>query len=306
MKVLLAVDQSRNSLAAAHWVQGLHLSANSVVYILDIVEIKQWPEWTAFDDASQFRDKIAAVWEKATTKARRFISRLADSLSRPRLEVRTDVVEGIPGVEILTAIDQHQIDLVVVGAKGLSGMKRFLLGSVSEWVLSDATCSVLVVRGDPRWIRRKARNMRVLLAADGSQDSQRAVTLFKSLNFPKSTHLNILHVVETPDSLTRMAYGFTGHLRATQLTAAIKQTGEQMGEILLQETRRTLGRRKLCIEAKVTEGHAADEILKAIKQTRADLVVVGSRGLTGLRRFLLGSVAHKVARNSSCSVLIVR
>ena len=50
----------------------------------------------------------------------------------------------------------------------------------------------------------------------------------------------------------------------------------------------------------------AEEILKATKRTRADLVVVGSKGLTGLRRFLLGSVAHKVARHASCSVLVVR
>ncbi|GJL64856.1 MAG: hypothetical protein NPIRA04_35100 [Nitrospirales bacterium] len=306
MKILLAVDQSRNSLAAAHWLQGLHIPASSVVYLLDIVEIKQWPEWSTLDDARQFCDKIDAVREKVTTKARRFISRLAESLSRPRVEVRTDVVEGIPGAEILTAIDQHQIDLVVVGAKGLSGIKRFLLGSVSEWILSDAPCSVLVVRGEPRWTRRKARNMRVLFATDGSQDSQKAIALLKGLNLPKSTHLHILHVLETSDSLTRMAGGITGHMRASQLTAAIKETDEQIGKKLLQETRRSLGRRKFRMEAVVTEGHAADEILKAIKRTRADLVVVGSRGLTGLRRFLLGSVAHKVARNSSSSVLVVR
>ncbi len=105
------------------------------MYLFGVVEIKQWPEWSAFDDASQFHDKIDAVWEKATTKVHRFISRLANSFSRSRLDVRPNVVEGIPGAEILTAIDQHQIDLVIVGAKGLSGIKRFLLGSVSEWIL---------------------------------------------------------------------------------------------------------------------------------------------------------------------------
>ncbi len=306
MKILLAADQSRNSLAAAHWVQELYFPASSVVHLLDVVELKQWPEWSTFDNARVFCDKVATAREQATTKARRFIDRLADSLSRPRLEVRSDVVEGLPGAEILAAIDQHQIDLVVVGAKGLSGIQRFLLGSVSEWILSDAPCSVLVVRGEPRWTRRKAPNMRILFATDGSQDSQRAVKLLKNLHLPKSTHLNILHVFEPPDSLPRMAGGFTGHLRATQVTAAMKQTGERVGEQILQETRRAFGRRKWCIEAKVTEGHAADEILNEITRTRADLVVVGSRGLTGLRRFLLGSVAHKVARNSSCSVLVVR
>ena len=301
MKILLAADQSRNSLAAAHWVQTLHPPAGSVVYLLDVVEINQWPEWSAFDDARLFFDKIATVREKATTKARRFIYRMADSFASPRPKIRTNVVEGIPGAEILTAIQQHKIDLVIVGAKGLSGMKRFLLGSVSEWILSDAPCSVLVVRGEPRWIRRKTRNMRVLLATDGSQDSQKAVTLLKSLNLPKSTQLRILHVVETPNMVES-----SGRLRATQLATAIKQTREQTEERLLQETRCALGRRNLCVEVLVTEGHATAEILKAIKRPRADLVVVGSRGLTGLKRFLLGSVSQKVARNSSCSVLVVR
>ncbi len=305
MNILLAVDQSRHSLAAVHWMQGLHLPPGSVVYLLDVVVIKQWPEWSAFDDARQFQKKVSTVWEKATTNARRFIDRLAVSLPRQRLEIHPVVVDGIPGAEILMAIDQYQIDLVVVGAKGLSGLKRFLLGSVSEWILSDAPCSVLVVRGEPRWTRRKARDMRILLATDGSQDSQKAVTLLKGLNLPKSTYLNILHVIEKPSTLTNMAR-FAGRLSTTQLAAVIKQTQEQTGGRLLQETRRNLGRRKLCVEAKVRKGHAAEEILKATKRPRADLVVVGSKGLTGLRRFLLGSVAHKVARNASCSVLVVR
>ncbi len=54
------------------------------------------------------------------------------------------------------------------------------------------------------------------------------------------------------------------------------------------------------------EEHAAEEILKAAKRIRADLIVVGSKGLTGLRRFLLGSVAHKVARHAPCAVIVVQ
>lgn len=63
MKILLTVDQSWNSLAAAHWVQGPHLQAGSVVYLLNVVEIKQWLEWSACDDARDFRHKMAAVRE---------------------------------------------------------------------------------------------------------------------------------------------------------------------------------------------------------------------------------------------------
>jgi hypothetical protein len=54
------------------------------------------------------------------------------------------------------------------------------------------------------------------------------------------------------------------------------------------------------------EEHAVEEILKAAKRICADFIVVGSKGLTGPRRFLLGSVAHKVARHAPCSVIVVR
>lgn len=54
MKILLAVDQPRNSLAAARWVQGLHLPAVSVLYLLQVFELKQWPELSGFDDVRQY------------------------------------------------------------------------------------------------------------------------------------------------------------------------------------------------------------------------------------------------------------
>lgn len=280
--------------------QSLRLPSGSVFFFLHVFDLKKWPDWPLFGSAQQFQEKLGSLRKKATAKARRFINRTADSFrGQRRLEVRTNVVEGIPGAEILAAIKENSNDLVVVGSKGLSGMKRFLLGSVSEWVLSDAPCSVLVVRGQPRWTRPKARGMRVLLATDGSHDSKRAVTFFKHLTLPKSTQLTILHVLEpcaTP----------TAHVGMAQLTETMRRKGEKAGERLLQETKRGLGRRKFVVESKMTEGHPAEEILKAIKRTGADLVVVGSQGLTGLRRFLLGSVAHKVARHAPCSVLVVR
>ena len=185
-------------------------------------------------------------------------------------------------------------------------VKRCLLGSVSEWVLHDAPCSVLVVRGGSRWATAtRSRGMHVLLAMDGSPDSWNAVVLLKTLNLPKSSRLTILHVVETPAALTTLAW-VSGHMDATKFAEDCRRTGQEAGAQLLEKTRGDLMRDELEVGTKLTEGHAADEILKAAQAVRADLVVVGSRGLTGLRRFLLGSVAHKVARHASCSVLVVR
>ncbi len=59
------------------------------------------------------------------------------------------------------------------------------------------------------------------------------------------------------------------------------------------------------LQTLLAEGHPAEEILKAAKRLRADLVVMGSRGLTGMEKILLGSVSAKVTRHAACSVLVV-
>lgn len=62
----------------------------------------------------------------------------------------------------------------------------------------------------------------------------------------------------------------------------------------------------LAVDRAVASGSPAEEILRAAERQRADLVVMGSKGLTGLKRVLLGSVSRKVARHAPCSVLVVR
>ena len=60
------------------------------------------------------------------------------------------------------------------------------------------------------------------------------------------------------------------------------------------------------VETHAREGQPAEVIIDVAKQVQADLIVVGSRGLTGIKRFLLGSVSSKVSEHASCSVMIVR
>lgn len=62
----------------------------------------------------------------------------------------------------------------------------------------------------------------------------------------------------------------------------------------------------LKVSAKTIEGHAADKIVEMAKEEKVDLIVVGSRGLSGLKRFILGSVSHHVAHHCECPVLIVK
>ena len=215
MNVLLAVDQSRNSSAVTRFVEALRLPASSTVYLLYVEESQAELEGPDHFPRmfGQLREELSNMRQKTLEKARQLVNRLAAPFREQGLKVYPEVVEGMPAPEILTAVEQRQIDLVALGTKGLSGIKRFLLGSVSEWVLHDVSCSVLVVRGRPRWAAAtSSRGMHVLLAMDGSQDSWNAVAFLKTLHLPSSSrlHPSCCEKANGPDHLG-MGVGSYGH-----------------------------------------------------------------------------------------------
>jgi nucleotide-binding universal stress UspA family protein len=171
--------------------------------------------------------------------------------------------------------------LVVVGHRGLTNLDRFFLGSVSTQVSLHATCSVLVIKAPARPVSR------LLLAIDGSKASERAVQfLLKQMNPRTNGRIEVqITQVLPPFAYTQAAMAamaFT-HRYALKLEAA---------GYLVKES--------------IHAGGPADKILKAAKDLRADLLVVGAKGLSGVRRFLLGSVSSKLVRHSPCSILVVR
>ena len=74
----------------------------------------------------------------------------------------------------------------------------------------------------------------------------------------------------------------------------------------LEEAAGRLREAGLDVETHAREGDPADAILDVAEEERADLIVVGNKGMTGAKRFLLGSVPNKVSHHAPCSVMIIR
>jgi len=307
VKVLLAVDGSRDSKAAVRFLQKLRLPVRTELLILHVYE--SWSEPAVLSSSGrspQVQQRLAALREATADKARALVSEVQPQFSGRGLRVRTLLAEGLAAPEILEALDRHRVDLAVMGTRGLSGVQRFLLGSTSEQVLTHGLCSVLVVRGQSRrGDTHHARGMQVLVAFDGSPHASAAVELLAKLGLPRSAVVTLLHVVETHDYLTSRLMA-TGRSDLQRLAEEVMQARKQAGSRMLEMAQRVLKRRSLAVNTLVAEGHAAEAILKTAERIRADLVVMGSRGLTGMKRLLLGSVSHKVVRHAPCSVLVVR
>lgn len=306
MKVLLAVDQSTHSQTSAKFLKDFPLPPESTVFLLHVAETPQLTILSQVYDIADLEQRLATARVNLRTKAQQFLAKYKGLLHRPGLTVTHAMRDGLPGAEILKFIETEHIDLVALGTRGLSKVKRFFLGSVSEWVLGEAPCSVLLVRPQVGRRARKQKGLHVLLATDGSPDAQAAREFLGKLPFPASSSLTVVHVVEqnyehvtsrelsaTRDELTRIG---------KDLLRLRKESGVKMLGEIGQEFRQ----QGWHVRESLLVGHPADQILKACKQARPDLVVVGSRGLTGLRRFFLGSVSHKVTRRAPSSVLVVR
>jgi nucleotide-binding universal stress UspA family protein len=308
MKVLLALEQTRISAGAIQLLSKVKLPGGTDLFLLHVNPIPQKLAGLAKERILKISQQVKEIEKDVLEQARQFLSKVEKRLSgRQDVHFYSLVKKGFPGEEILKTIQAKDIDLVVLGTRGYSQATGFLLGSVSQWVLQEAPCSVLIARNMPRE-KKKVQGMKLLLATDGSPDAQAAVDFLKTVEFPASSQITILHIVkkhvyETEQALTADSKNET---EFAQLAEELLEVRGRQGAKLLEHTRKALSSYGLSIQERLVFGNPAAEILQTARYMPADLIVMGSRGSTGVKRMFLGSVSNKVVHSAGCSVAIIR
>ena len=147
--------------------------------------------------------------------------------------------------------------------------------------------------------------MKVLLAVDGSDYSEVAISLARALGIGKKAEAAILTVI--PEHVFLGGHTLTDLLgRSGVMNAEIQKAKEEKGFALLARLTKSLAAPGQEVEKMIRRGVPADEIVKACRSIQADLVLVGVRGTGDSPEFLLGSVASKVIKYAPCSVLVAR
>jgi nucleotide-binding universal stress UspA family protein len=203
--------------------------------------------------------------------ARATAERARGRLAAHGVSVRVDV-RGGPVVEALElASIEDATDVAVVGSRGLGAFTGTILGSVARALARHASMSVLVVR------ERRAAPTRMLLAIDGSQDAWAAVKLVSRLPLPAEMKITLLQLPYPADACH---WPVLAEARTLLSTHAIESRG--------------------------LEGHQlAHEILTGARDADADLIVLGSRGMT-VGGVLQGSLADQVLSQAHCAVLVAK
>ncbi|MEM2226606.1 MAG: universal stress protein [Candidatus Bathyarchaeia archaeon] len=134
---------------------------------------------------------------------------------------------------------------------------------------------------------------KILVPIDGSPHADKAVKYAVDLSKKYGSRLILLHVIPV------RVYAFA------EVGAVLSEDVEEGEEILRRgmELARSLGAE---VDQRLRKGIPAEEILRAAEEEKVDLIAIGSRGLSGVKAFLLGSVSDKVSHHAKCPVLIVR
>jgi nucleotide-binding universal stress UspA family protein len=207
---------------------------------------------------------------------------------------------GSPVDQILYASEELEADLVIVGRRGLGGVKRLLMGSVSEGVVHHARCPVLVLRNaEGVW-----PPSHVIMADDSSEDAGKAARLAASIGGLFGASGSLVQVYPRLLETSRKNDSPESRLVDQALRQAEEDLRDRAGEL-----EKPLGSRpevRLVVDegADGIDGIALTILDEAKKVGAPTLISVGSRGLGRIRRARVGSVSTKVVRAADGPVLV--
>ena len=218
----------------------------------------------------------------------------------PKWKVKHESVWGSPNWELFAKAEEWKADLIVAGSHGRSALGRLVLGSISQWLLNEARCSVRVARGK---LDEPDFPVRLLLALDGSRNAEKALEQIIARNWPAKSEVRVV-TVDQPLELTYVG-GMAPPLR--QSVDSFNESEHKKSQRFVDAAARKLKSAGLRAMANVFEGDPKKILVQVAEEWRADCIFVGATGLTNrFERFLLGSTAAAVAARAHCSVEVVR
>jgi nucleotide-binding universal stress UspA family protein len=289
MKVLLATDGSEFSERAARFLTRFDFSSNDEIIVLHVVSEIPYDD----DHHARIRKYIRRVAPQILKSSARILKPL-------KAKIRGMEEEGYPDISIVEIAVASGVDLIVTGARGLTGVQLFFLGSITRSVAIQSPIPLLVVK-QPPW--QSNGNMKVLFATDGSEVSLSTADALTSLPLPGTTELELFTVSWSAFSDVPERFSVEINDRIKGDIARAKALEYHDAEKILESTRSRLERTFSGISELIRIGDPSTEILKESELYEADITVIGCRGLKGIKG-MLGSVSRRVLGHSANSVLV--
>jgi len=267
MKILMCADGSKISENAIHFGGLLAKAFDAEVVVLHVIENPK------FDNSKKILKNAIGILEKFNIK--------------PKTKTR----RGQPELKIIDEAKKNY-DLIVLGSHGMSSIKRFLFGDVAYRIVQCVEIPALIVR------ERRNKLRKILMCCGGSKYSREVMNFGVKIARAINAEVTLLHVLPNVPEMFR-SFG-------------IDETVEQFLKIdtpesrILKETAKLLEKNSIGANIELRHGFPPEEILKEAEGGDYDMIIIGSHGMFGVRRFLLGAVAYKVVQHSRIPCLLVK
>lgn len=295
MKLLVAIDYSQPSQQVIDEVTRRPWPAATTACVLHVVDWAQVPSSAALIEAM---DRSAKVLVKSAS----------EKLCKAGVQATVKLLEGQSRVAIAEYAKEWDADLILVGAHGVGGLARFLLGSVAQATLRRSPCSVEIVRRPARDSAAVSTAMKILVAIDGSERSMAAVRSIARRPWPTGSQIRLVSVIPLMIPLGETMPLAPLYFLPPEVTDTLQKEARGQAEEAVARARQVLtgeGIKPIEIES-LPLGDPKQVILDQAKNWGADLIVVGSHGYRAIDRFMLGGVSEAVAMHAHCSVEVIR
>ena len=282
-QILFPTDGSEPAESALEYALEVATEHDATLNILNVAD-------TTRDSLTQIQGEVVDSLEK---EGERIVEEAAERARERDISVTTATVQGVPSSSIGEYSDRIGVDLIVMATHGRKGLKRALIGSVTERVVRTAEVPVITI--SPRSERRgRYPCENLLVPIDGSSGADAALRSGIAIAERTDTTLHLLYVVETAS----LGLDARSILQQKELTA-------QANETLEAATARASDSVDV-IESQVVAGTPAKEIRRYIQENDIGLAVLGTHGETDFSRYMLGGVSSKLIRSAEIPVMWTR
>ena len=279
MRILVAVDGSESSNNALKQTLAFVKQAGGEVIAITV----------PFYYGAEFELGLVGTTEEVFTgPAEVVLAEARETAKEMGVEIMTVMETGIVHQAIVKTATANDVDLIVMGRRGLTRFERVLMGSVTSRVIGYSPIDVLVM---PR--EGVLKLDKILVPVDGSKYGDAAMERAIKLAAKFNSELHITTVVD----INPEAYALYPNI-AEQL--------EEGARSMLSDALKMVEKAQLKADTSMHEGDAHERIIHMAQEFGADMICMGSHGRTGLSRLLMGSVTERVIGESKVPVLVVK
>ncbi|MEN9934033.1 MAG: hypothetical protein RLZZ387_612 [Chloroflexota bacterium] len=264
-----------------------------------LIRLASSPERAQGADTDLQREHHAI--DELTRRATTYLADQAQQLHKAGVRATTTTGLGLPAEAIADLARTEPDALIVMATHGYGGLRRWTLGSVADKVVHATTTPVLLVRVGVTAPEPPSALRRILVPLDGSALAAQALPVALELAGAARAELILLQAVLPFNELGWDLAPLAGPIPTAALEEELMQTSAQ-----LRLAAERVARPDLTITPIAELGYPADVILEEADRRRADLIVMATHGRSGLRHWVLGSVADKVLHGAHTPLLLVR